>query len=187
MNRRIVAGQQADAQRAPSKRITTGDLAAVATLLSLGMMSWLVPVEWLGPVARAIGRGTALWHGRGTSPTVKYVGGLRAAHDIPWAAPDIHKQYQDHRRETRLMVLALNRPARHWRPIVRCKGLDHLQSSLERGLGTILWVSGFAYTEILTLVALQQAGMITNKVFHGSSRGIEVEIHPHLSLELTYQ
>jgi lauroyl/myristoyl acyltransferase len=159
MNQRIVAGQQADAQRAPSKRITMGDLAAMATLLSLGMVSWLVPVKWLGPISQAIGRGTALRHRGGASPTVKYVGGLRAAHDMPSAAPDIHKRYQDHRRETRLMVLALNRPWRNWRPIVRCNGLDHLQSSLERGLGTILWVSGFAYTEIITLMALQQVGI----------------------------
>lgn len=30
------------------------------------------------------------------------------------------------------------------------------------------------------IVALQQAGIITNKIFHGSSCGIEVEIHPYL-------
>jgi len=159
MNQHIPAGQKADAQRAPSKRITTGDLAAVATLLSLGMVSWLVPVSWLGPVSRAIGRGAALWHRGDKSPPPKFVSGLRAAHDMPGAALDIHKQYQDHRREVRLMILALNRPGRHWQPIVRCKGLDHLQSSIKRGSGTILWVSGFAFTEILTLVALQQVGL----------------------------
>src|ERR1700675_3149832 len=124
MNQRIVAGQQADAQCAPSKRITTSDLAAVATLLSLGMVSWLVPVSWLGPVSRTIGRGSALWHRQDKSPPAKFVNGLRAAHDMPGAALDIHEQYQDHRREVRLMILALNRPGRHWQPIVRCKGLD---------------------------------------------------------------
>jgi lauroyl/myristoyl acyltransferase len=159
MNRRALPGQTADALQAPSTRISTGDLAAAATLLSLGMVSWLVPVNWLWPVSRAIGRGTALWHGKRSSPTVKFVRGLRAAHDMPWAAPDIHKRYQDHRRATRLMVLALNRPGRHWRPIVRCKGLERIHASLERGLGTILWVSGFAYTEIITLMALQQVGL----------------------------
>jgi lauroyl/myristoyl acyltransferase len=159
MNQRALPGQRADALHAPSTRMNTGDLATAATLLSLGMVSWLTPVNWLGPVSRAIGRGTALRHGKCTNPTVKFVRGLRAAHEMPWTAPDIHKRYQDHRRETRLMVLALNRPGRHWRPIVRCKGLDHIQSSLERGLGTILWVSGFAYTEIITLMALQHVGL----------------------------
>jgi lauroyl/myristoyl acyltransferase len=158
MNQRVPPAQRADALDAPSTRITIGDLAAVGTLLSLGLVSWLVPVDWLWRVSRYIGRGTTLWH-RGAGPTVNFVRGLHAAHEVPWAAPDIHRQYQDHRREARLMVLALNRPGRQWRPIVRCKGLHHLQSSLERGLGTILWVSGFAYTEIITLMALQQAGL----------------------------
>jgi lauroyl/myristoyl acyltransferase len=127
------------------------------------MVSWLVPVNWLWPISRSIGRGTAFWHKR-TSPTAKFVCGLHAAHDVQGAAPDIHKRYQDHVREERLVVLALNRPGRHWRPIVTCEGLHHLKSSLEQGSGTILWVGGFAHCQIVTQMALRRAGFAVHKL-----------------------
>jgi lauroyl/myristoyl acyltransferase len=136
------------------------------------MVSWLTSINSLRPIARTIGRGTGFWHGGNTGPPAKFVSGLRAAYNEPSAALDIHRQYQNLRREVRLLILALNRPGRHWQPIVRCKGLDHLQSSIERGSGTILWVSGFAFTEILTLVALQQAGFTIDQLVrpeHGFS------------------
>lgn len=158
MKQRILALGHADGHCTPRTRVTTADLSAIAKLLLLGVVSWLVPMNWLWPISRSIGRTATFWH-RGKSRNGGFIGGLIAAHEAPWAAPDVFTRYQDHRRETRLMVLGLNRPGRHWRPIVRCKGLDHLRSSLERGSGTILWVSGFAYTEIITLMALQQVGI----------------------------
>jgi lauroyl/myristoyl acyltransferase len=157
-------------QHAALTRITTGDFAAVAKLLLLGMVSWLVPIKWLWPISRSIGRGTALLHG-GTNPTEKFICGLRAAHEVPWATPEIHKRYQDHVREVRLIILALNRPGRRWQPTVRLHGLDHLRSALARRSGTILWVSGFAHNHV-THMALHQAGFsvcVLSRPEHGFS------------------
>jgi len=158
----ILPVREADAHSAPFTRITTGDFAAVVRLLLLGMVSWLVPVKWLWPISRSIGRGTALWHR--SNPTAPFIGGLLAAHDVSCAAPDIHKRYQDHMREARLVTLALNRPGRRWQPGVRWHGLDHLRLALEQGLGTILWVSEFAHSQIITLMALHQAGFAVHKL-----------------------
>jgi lauroyl/myristoyl acyltransferase len=158
MKQRILPVEQANALHTPHTRVTTADLLGVIKLLLLGTLSWLVPVKWLRTISRSIGSAIALWH-RGKNPSAGFIGGLIAAHNAPWAASEIFTRYQDQRREARLMVLALNRPGRRWRPIVRCQGLDHLRSSLEQGFGTILWVSGFAYTEIITLMALRQVGL----------------------------
>src|SRR5271167_3080257 len=87
----ILPAREADAHSAPLRRITTGDFVAVASLLLLGMVSWLVPVKWLWPISRSIGRGTALWHR--STPTAPFIGGLLSAHDVSWAAPDIHTRY----------------------------------------------------------------------------------------------
>ena len=170
MKQHIIPRREA-AHSAPVTRITTGDFASVVKLLSLGMVSWLMPIDWLWPVSRSIGRCTALWHG-GTSPTAPFVCGLlRAAHDLPWATPDIHKQHQDHNRAVRLVILALNRPGRRWQPEVRLDGLEHLKSALEGGSGAILWVSSFAHNHIIPR-ALHQAGFsicILSRPGHGFS------------------
>ena len=163
MKQHILPGREADASSAPFTRITTGDLAVVARLLLLGMVSWLVPVNWLWPISRSIGRGTAFRRGS-TSPTAKFICGLRAAHGVPGAARDIHQRYQDHVREAQLVVLALNRPGRRWQPSVRWHGLDHLRSALEQGSGAILWVGGFAHSQIITLMALHQAGFVVHQL-----------------------
>jgi lauroyl/myristoyl acyltransferase len=146
----------------PFTRVSTSDLAAIAKLLSLGMVSWLAPVNWLWPISRSIGRGTTLWHG--DTGSENFIRGLRAAHDVSCAAPDIHQRYQDHVREERLVVLALNRPGRRWQPSVRWHGLDHLRSALEQGSGVILWVGGFAHHQLITLMALRQAGFAVHQL-----------------------
>jgi lauroyl/myristoyl acyltransferase len=160
MKQPILPRREADARRVPVTRVSTSDLVATAKLLSLGMVSWLVPVNWLWPISRSIGRGTAFWHG-GTNPFIR---GLRAAHGVSWAARGIHQRYQDHVREERLVVLALNRPGRSWQPSVRWHGLDHLRSALEQGSGAILWVGGFAHHQLISLMALRQADFVVHQL-----------------------
>jgi lauroyl/myristoyl acyltransferase len=170
MKQHIRPRREANAHCSPSTRITIGDLAAVVKLLSLGIVSWLVPVDWLSAVSRCIGRGTALWHGD-TSPTERFVCAIGAARDLPEVTPDIHKRYQDHLREVRLVILALNRPGRRWQPNVRLHGLDHLRSAVARGSGAILWVSRFAHDHVIRM-ALHQAGFavcVLSRPGHGFS------------------
>jgi lauroyl/myristoyl acyltransferase len=162
MKQTILPGREATAHRVPFTRVSTSDLAAMAKLLALGMVSWLVPVNWLWQISRSIGRATAFWH-RDTSPE-KFIRGLRDAHDVSWAARDIHQRYQDHVREERLVVLALNRPGRRWQPSVRWHGLDHLRSALEQGSGVILWVGGFAHHQLISLMALRQADFAVHQL-----------------------
>ena len=170
MTEHIRPRRETEAHSSPVTRITTRDLAMVAKLLSLGIISWLMRVDWLWLVSRSIGRGTALLHG-GTNPTARFVCALGAARDLPCAAPDVHKRYQDHLRQARLVVIALNRPFRRWRPSVRLHGLDHLRSAVTRGSGTILWVSGFAHNHVIRM-ALYRAGFsvcVLSRPEHGFS------------------
>ena len=67
-------------------------------------------------------------------------------------------------REAQLVVLALNRPGRRWQPSVRWHGLDHLRSALEQGSGAILWVGGFAHSQIIALMALHQADFVVHQL-----------------------
>jgi lauroyl/myristoyl acyltransferase len=143
-------------------RITTGDYIEAAKLLVLGTVSWLLPVKWMWPVSRFIGRATIA--STSTSPAAKFVSGLLAAYDGSQSAPDIYKHYQHHMRQARLVALALNRPSRRWRANVRWHGLQHLKVALDEGAGAILWVSDFAHCQIVTLMALHQAGFAVYKL-----------------------
>ena len=163
MKPRILPLGQADTHTTALTRVIKGDVLTLAKLLVEGIVSWIVPVEWLWSISQGIGRCLTLRR-RGKNPPGDVIGGVIAAHDAPSAAHVIFAQYRDHRREARLLALALNRPGRRWQPRVRLQGLDHLRASLEQGSGTILWVSGFAHSYIIPLMALHKAGFAVHQL-----------------------
>lgn len=60
-----------------------------------------------------------------------------------------------------------------WKPEIRLEGLDRLEAALARGHGAILWVPGFASSDLISKMALARAGhppSHLSRPTHGGSR-----------------
>src|SRR5215472_12935689 len=114
----------------------TGALHESAKLLALLPVSWLVPFEQLGPLARAIRKAKG-WRKdrRGASDIV-------IAHLLdgvtPSEASQLFQRWQDRSLEMALQILALQRPGRIWRARIEGSGFENLAAALRRGSGAIL-------------------------------------------------
>ena len=59
--------------------------------------------------------------------------------------------------EERCQLLRARRPG-GWRPRLRLVGEQHLERALAKGHGAVLWVCPFAYSDLVTKMALHRAG-----------------------------
>ena len=73
-------------------------------------------------------------------------------------AQEVFERWKARSLELMLQILALYRPGRRWRPVIKVEGLENLTDALARGKGVILWNSDFAYRVIMIHVALRQTG-----------------------------
>jgi lauroyl/myristoyl acyltransferase len=129
--------------------IAMADLVRIASLLIMGLLSWLWPFErlgWLARNLRALKGGTAVFAGR-------------PAYRVP--PPHIANRCEelgDRLLETQMQVLALYRPRQHPRLNIRWDGLEHLEAALARKKGAILWESDFVYSSLIAKMALERVG-----------------------------
>lgn len=134
----------------------TGALHESAKLLALLPVSWLVPIERLGPLARAIR--TA----KGRRNDRKGASDIVIAHLLDGVTPPkataLFQRWQARSLEMTLHILALQRPGRFWRPSIEVSGFENLAAALRRGSGAILWISDFVYRPLIVPLAVRQAG-----------------------------
>jgi lauroyl/myristoyl acyltransferase len=126
-----------------------------AKLLALLAASWIMPMGRLGPFAEFIRR----WRGsprRGATEIV--IAHLLADRPAPVQAATVFHQWQNRSLEMAMQVLALHRPGREWKPVVRLEGRENLAKALRGGAGAILWISDFVYRPLVVPLALRQAG-----------------------------
>lgn len=127
-----------------------------AKLLALLLLSWVVPIERLWPLALAMPG----WGGRRRDPVG--ASDIIMAHTLsdqvsPLQATELFRRWQTRSLEMTMQILALRRPGRRWRPVIRLQGLEHLTASLRGKLGAILWISDFVYRPLIVHMALRQA------------------------------
>jgi lauroyl/myristoyl acyltransferase len=134
-----------------------GALYESAKLLALLPASWLVPIEQLWPLARAIRRRRGHRNDR-PSATDIVMAHVLSDHMTLAQASELYQQWQDRSLEMTMQILAMIRPGRYWRPAIHLEGLENLAAALGRGTGAILWISDFAHRLLIVPLALRQAG-----------------------------
>ena len=72
------------------------------------------------------------------------------------AAQSLHHKSLHHRAE-HLLQVARMRADPGWAPPIHLEGEEHLAAALATGRGAVLWVAHFAYSSLLTKVALSRA------------------------------
>jgi lauroyl/myristoyl acyltransferase len=137
--------------------VRTADLGQAAKLVLLAPTSWSVPTGALLSVARTLNR-LHVWRGPPLDNSEANIAGVLADHLTPRQASGVFRSYLDRTLESTLQILALNRPFRHWRPVLRWHGLEHVRAALAQGSGAILWVSDFVYSSLVTKIAFHDSG-----------------------------
>lgn len=150
----------------------SGAVYEAAKLLALLQASWLVPIDRLGPLARAIRR----WGGHrgdvrpgGAELVLTH---LLSDQVTPEQAFELYQRWQDRQLELTMQIIALRRPGRRWRPGVHLTGAQHLTTALDRGAGAILWMSDFIYSPVILQRTLHKAGFaqtLLSRPEHGFS------------------
>ncbi|HUC64910.1 MAG TPA: hypothetical protein VMA53_05760 [Stellaceae bacterium] len=150
----------------------SGTVYESAKLLALLQASWLVPIDRLWPLARAIRR----WGGRrrGARPggAELVLAHLLSDQVTPEQAVELYQSWQDRQLELTMQIIALRRPGRRWRPAVRLTGAEHLTAALDQGAGAVLWMSDFIYAPVILQRTLHKAGFaqtLLSRPEHGFS------------------
>jgi lauroyl/myristoyl acyltransferase len=149
-----------------------GTVYESAKLLALLEASWLVPIDRLWPLARAVRR-----LGRRRSGVRPGGAELMLAHLLSdqvtrEQAFEVYQSWQDRQLELTMQIIALRRPGRRWRPAVRLSGVEHLTAALDRGAGAVLWMSDFIYSPVVLQRTLHKAGFaqtLLSRPEHGFS------------------
>lgn len=137
--------------------IDAKDLGLLGLLPALALLAWATPERaWPVLAARLAGLRLALRGARaaGEVARLEAVIGARPLGMTPaqcWRG-QLANNY--------LAWMLLLRCARRggWRPAVRLEGAAQIEAALTRGRGGILWVAPFAFSDLLTKLALHQAG-----------------------------
>lgn len=147
----------ADAFGSAEPAIVGRDLRLVAVLLLLLPLAWLCPDRLCARLCRAFCK---LQYRLRPS---RYQGGagvfrLLQAETGDGALPDrMIPEALALRQLERLQLLRYHRPG-GWRPRVRLRGEAHLERALAEGRGAILWVAYGAFSDMMSKIALHEAG-----------------------------
>jgi lauroyl/myristoyl acyltransferase len=156
----------------PSPFIDAADVFKIPAFLGMAAASWCLPERYWPLVARwtALGR-NRVFARRFEADVATLPPFLLAL--IREAPEEVGLRFAARYYEEHMQVFRSFRPGGEWSPAFRVEGFEHVNDALHAGKGAILWVADFAYSSLLTKMALTQAGLWVNHLSrreHGFSR-----------------
>jgi lauroyl/myristoyl acyltransferase len=139
------------------KFVSASDLAVAATLLALLPVALVVPVRGWLKVCRMYARALANFRIAKVIETAAVLSRLQSPQDSSTAAETGYRECLAMTFESRLQIVDQN-VFRRWRPDVPVTGKQHIDAALESGRGAILWISPFAFSDLIAKIGLAQAG-----------------------------
>jgi len=141
------------------RQVTRTDLFEVMAIAVLAPVAWCLPERraWW-PVSRLLSR--AIADGRPGVTDIRKemlrraLGARASAYDLDQLRLDVMATYM----EERLEILRAYRPG-GWRPRIVLEGRAHLDAAIAAGRGAVLWQSPFSYADLVTKMALAEAGV----------------------------
>ena len=133
------------------------DLALLGSLASLAILAWCVPQRHWHRLSSSVA-GMQPWRWRPDRLRgFEYVKACTRVH--PGLGADAcARAHRANIYLERLLLLACY-PSGHWRPEVRLDGCAQIEATLAAGKGAIFWVAPFVFSDLLTKVALHDAGL----------------------------
>ena len=147
------------------------DVGIAATLLALAILSMIIPIRFWKTVTGRLARLITMLPGHGLRQVKEHERlaalhpALRDEHDL---GPKIAQMYLESRMQITDQYLF-----RKWKPHITCNGIDQIQSAIDAGNGAILWITPFAYSDLVAKMGLAQANIYVSHLSrpgHGFSR-----------------
>lgn len=141
------------------RHLTRTDIFELMAIAVLTPVAWCLPERraWW-PVSRGLSRAIArLWPRTTAERRVMLrsaLGDRAAGMDLDALRVDVMATYM----EERLEILRAYRPG-GWRPRLAVEGREHLAAAAAAGRGVTLWVAPFSYADLVTKMALAEAGI----------------------------
>lgn len=159
------------------KLIKLGDLKVAIRWLPAVVIAGLLPSRWWPLPARAYAAATT-WTPRWRRRRDE-LGSLLNRHRPDLPAKNWSRAYAAHvfMRELSTMRMYL-RP--RWRPVTRVTGAEHIEQALAAGRGAILWVTPLVYSDLITKVALAEAGFSVHHLSRYSHPYSDTLVGEHL-------
>lgn len=138
-------------------------MTIVGVLVLAGIAATTPERQWprigraIGPLVRRLGiSGFAQRRLR-----IAAIAGDRLAEDADAILSALHASHV----ERNLQVIRCHLPG-GWRPRIRLEGAEHIDAALAAGNGAVLWDSHFAFSSLVTKMALWQAGHAVSHLSH---------------------
>ena len=141
------------------RRLTRTDVFELMAIAVLAPVAWGLPERraWW-PISRGLSRAIAnLWPATTADRRARLrsaLGDHAAEIDLDALRVDVMATYM----EERLEILRAYRPG-GWRPRLTVEGRAHLEAAAATGRGVVLWVAPFSYADLVTKIALSEAGV----------------------------
>lgn len=147
------------------------DFAIAATLAALAVLSVLVPIRFWKSTSRGLARLTTSLPGRGLRVVREYES-LAHLHPALCGAGDLGQDIAQMYFETRMQITD-QYLFRKWRPHIEVTGVDRIREALREGNGVVLWITPFAYSDLVAKMGLFAEGIEISHLSrpgHGFSR-----------------
>lgn len=139
------------------KLVELRDLGIAVTLFGMGLLSILTPVRFWKNITSGLAS---------ISEKLPIFGlrGVREYKRLALSHPELRKENNLGRKiaqayfETRMQI-ADQYLFKKWRPEIVCDGIDHIAVALKREKGVILWISPFAYSDLVAKMGLSEQGV----------------------------
>lgn len=137
--------------------IETRDLGLAAFLPALAVFAWTTPERcWPWLADRLAGMRVVLRAGR-TAEELARLAAMVGTRSLGMPLERCWRAHLAHNYHAWMQLLRCHRGGR-WRPRVRLEGGAEIAVALGTGRGAILWVAPFAYSDLITKLALHEAG-----------------------------
>ena len=159
--------------------VTPRDVGIALSLMAAGIMSVLVPVRYWKSASRHTASILQRFSGK-TLRAMDEFQQLANLHPAYRDVDDIGVRFTQTYIEARLQLTDQNL-LRKWRPAIDVSGTEHIEAALARNNGVILWVTPFAFSDLVAKMAMKQSGYDVSHLSrpgHGFSRsrfGVRVQ------------
>jgi len=164
--RASVPKDRAEAPPAAATRAFSGkDLGLLVGLPFSFLLSWLTPQALWPAIGRGFSPVAATMLAARDDSVARRVAALAGSRDLPQSPDQIARQLIADHIEENLQLLRIYRPG-GWHPELRVAGKEHVDGALARGHGAVIWLGHFAFTSLLSKMALADAGIAASHLSH---------------------
>ncbi len=141
------------------------DLGLMVGLPLSLLLSWTTPEALWRWIGRRFAPVAARLLAADRREAVARIRARAGAHPLPRTPEEIAERLVADHIEENLQLLRVYRPG-GWHPDIAFVGREHIEAALARGHGAVIWIGHFAFSSLVSKMALFQAGYAVSHLSH---------------------